>query len=286
MREYDVIVIGAGISGVSCSVYLKRAGLDVLLIENNMVGGQLNKIDVIENYPGFKSINGTDFAMNLLEQVSDIDMNTAEISKIDYDRKEIEIGADTFSYKYLVFATGRREKLLDIENEKEYIGRGISLCATCDGALYKDKDVIVIGGGNTAVSEAIYLSNICKSVTLIYRRDVLRADNILVERLNGRNNNVVSYVIKDEKIVGVKLDNGDMVEGDGVFLAIGSIPNSELFVGNKEDDYIVVDNNYKTSIDNVYACGDVIKKELYQLITASSEGASVANSIININNRK
>ena len=159
--EYDVIVIGAGISGVSCSIYLKRAGLNVLLIENNMVGGQLNKIDVIENYPGYKSINGFDLAMNLLEQVSDIDMNTGDISKIDYDKKEIVIGEDKFCYKYLVFATGRREKLLDIENEKDYIGRGISLCATCDGAIYKEKDVIVVGGGNTAVSEAIYLSNIC-----------------------------------------------------------------------------------------------------------------------------
>lgn len=291
--EYDVIVIGAGISGVSCSIYLKRAGLNVLLIENNMVGGQLNKIDVIENYPGYKSINGFDLAMNLLEQVSDIDMNTGDISKIDYDKKEIVIGEDKFCYKYLVFATGRREKLLDIENEKDYIGRGISLCATCDGAIYKEKDVIVVGGGNTAVSEAIYLSNICSTVTLIYRKDVLRADNILVERLNSRDNinviynsNVKDYVIKDKKIVGVKLDNGNIIDCNGVFLAIGSIPNSELFVGNKEDDYIIVDSNYKTSINDVYACGDVIKKEFYQLITASSEGASVANSIININNRK
>ena len=293
MKEYDVIVIGAGISGVSCSIYLKRAGLNVLIIENNMVGGQLNKIDIIENYPGYKSINGIDLSMNLLEQVSDIEMNTGDISKIDYDKKEIIIDGNIFSYKYLVFATGRREKLLDIENENDYIGKGISLCATCDGALYKEKDVVVIGGANTAVSEAIYLSNICKKVTLIYRKDELRADNILKERLSSKknieviyNSNVKKYIIKDEKIVGLNLDNGNVINCDGVFLAIGSIPNSELFVGNKKDDYIIVDSNYKTSINDVYACGDVIKKEFYQLVTASSEGASVANSIITINNLK
>lgn len=291
--EYDVIVIGAGISGVSCCIYLKRAGLNVLLVENKMVGGQLNKIDVIENYPGYKAVNGSDLAINLLEQINDIEINNSDISKIDYDRKEIILGKDKVSYKYLVFATGRREKLLGLDNEEDYIGRGISLCATCDGALYRDRDVIVIGGANSAVSEAIYLSNICNRVTLIYRNEFLRADNVLIERLMDKknvniiyNSNVERYIIKNGKIVGVKLDIGKVVDGECVFLAIGSVPNSELFVGYKSNGYIIVDGSYRTSIDDVYACGDVIKKEIYQLITASSEGVSVANSIIESNKWK
>lgn len=287
MKEYKVIILGAGISGLSSAIYLERAGIDTLVVENNVPGGQLNKIDIIENYPGISSVTGSELALSLLEQVKKQNFLYDDIKGIDYDEKIIYFESVSYKYEYLVFATGRRERLLGLDNEEEYIGRGISLCATCDGALYKDKEVIVIGGANSAVSEAIYLSNICKKVTLIYRKEVLRADNILKSRISKVDNidiiyneEIVNYLIADDKIRGVELKSGNQVLCDCVFLAIGSIPNSELFVGVKDNDYIIVDENYETSISNVYACGDVIKKKLYQLITASSEGASVADSII------
>ena len=288
MKEYNVIILGAGISGISCSIYLERAGIKTLLIENNMPGGQLNKIDIIENYPGYKKITGSELSFSLLEQINDIDIIYDDVKRIDYEKKEIYLNDGIYEYDYLVFATGRREKLLGLNNEDKYIGRGISFCATCDGALYKDKEVIVIGGANSAVSEAIYLSNLCSKVTLIYRKDNLRADTVLKNRISVVDNidilyneEVEEYLINDDVVSGVKLKSGKEIKGSCVFLAIGSIPNSELFIGKKDNGYILVNNNYETSIRDVFASGDVIKKNMYQLITASSEGASVANNIIN-----
>lgn len=287
--EYDVIIIGAGISGITCGIYLKRAGINTLIIENNMPGGQLNKASVIENYPGHVGITGVELASTLLEQISsnNIDMLNDDINSIDYDKKEIVVGNNIYKYKYLVFASGRRERRLEITNEEEFIGRGISFCATCDGALYRDKDVIVVGGGSSAISEALYLANICKRVYLIYRGDELKGEEILKDRLNVRgnieviyNSNVNEYLINNNKLTGVMLDNGDKVEASCVFLAVGQLPNSELFDGEKDNNYIVVDSNGKTSREYVYACGDVIKKDIYQLVTASNDGLVVASSII------
>lgn len=287
MEEYKVIILGAGISGITSAIYLKRAGITPLIIENNVPGGQLNKIDIIENYPGINNITGPELSMNLLNQIEDIKIEYEDITNIDYDNNVIETSNKKYKYKYLIFATGRRERLLGINNEEYYIGSGISLCATCDGALYKNKSVIVVGGGNTAISEAIYLSNLCNKVTIIYRKDNFRADNILVERLKEKNNieilynsTIKEYIIENNRIIGVELQNNTKVNCDGIFIAIGSIPNSELFTGDKKNDYIKVNDKYQTSINNVYACGDVIEKELYQLITASSEGAQVASNII------
>lgn len=287
MEEYKVIVLGSGISGISAAIYLKRAGIEPLIIENNIPGGQLNKIDIIENYPGLKEITGPDLSMNLLKQINDVKIEYNNPIEIDYNNKIVKLENKEYKYEYLIFATGRREKLLGLTDEEYYIGSGISLCATCDGALYKDKEVIVVGGGNSATSEALYLSNICKKVTIIYRKDNLRAEAILKERINNKDNieilynsTIKEYIIEGNKITGVKLTDEKIINCDCIFIAIGSVPNSELFTGLKENDYIIVNNKYETSIKDVYACGDVIKKELYQLITASSEGASVANNII------
>ena len=295
MVEYNTIILGAGISGISCGIYLKRAGIKTLIVENNIPGGQLNKASVIENYPGYVSIGGSELSSMLLEQINnyDIDMVYDEVKNIDYDKKIVTIGDTNYSYKNLVFATGRRERLLGIENEDKLIGRGISLCATCDGALYKNKVVSVVGGGSSAVSEAIYLSNIASKVYLIYRGNELRAEEILKDRIKQIDNieiiyerEIVSYLIDNDVLVGIKLDNGDEIRTDCLFVAIGHIPNSELFIGNKTDGYIEIDEYGETSIDDVYACGDVINKEVYQLITASSEGILVASSIIRRNMRK
>lgn len=295
MDKYNTIILGAGISGISCAIYLKRAGLSTLIVESGVPGGQLNKASVIENYPGYTSINGSDLSIVLLEQLTNnkVDIIYDEVSSIDYDKKQVKIGSKDYLYQNLVFATGRRERLLGIENEELLIGRGISLCATCDGALYKNKDVIVVGGGSSAVSEAIYLSNIVDKVYLIYRGNELRAEEVLKDRIREITNieviyerTVTDYLVDEEKLIGVRLDNGEKIKASGVFLAIGHLPNSELFIGNKTDGYIEVDEYGETSCDSVYACGDVINKEVYQLVTASSEGVLVASSIIRRSGRK
>ncbi len=289
MEEYKVVIIGSGISGMSCAIYLKRAGISTLLIENNAPGGQLNKINVIENYPGYEEVNGTDLAMNLYRQVmnSGVDYVSADVERIDYDKKEVITKDNTYSFSYLVIATGRRERLLNLNHEKELLGRGISLCATCDGSLYRDRDVMVVGGGNGAVSEVLYLSNICRQVYLVVRKNTLRAEEILKKRLLSCKNVVIlkdeeisKYLYDDEKITGVLLKGGKRIDVSCVFLAIGSIPNSELFSGKKNDGYIVVDGGGRSSIDFVYACGDVTFKRVYQLVTASNDGVMVASDII------
>ena len=257
MEKYKVVIVGAGIAGMSAAINLKRAGITPLIIENNAPGGTLNYISNIENYPGFESISGPDLAMNIYNQVN---------------------------------ATGRKSRLLGLENEKELLGRGISTCALCDGMFYKDKDVIVVGGGNSALTESLYLSNICKKVTIIIRRDNFTGDKYLIDRVSNKknikvinNSNIISYNVKNNILVSVTLDNKKRVKTNGVFLAIGGIPNSKLFNVEKENDYILVNNKYETNIPYVYAIGDVIKKDYYQLTTAVSDAVIASNNIIRIN---
>lgn len=292
MEEYNTIIIGSGIAGMSAAIYLRRAGIKTMIIESNMPGGQLNYASTIENYPGYEEINGLDLALNILNQLNKYnpDFLYEEVLKVDLKNKIIRTNNKKLKYKNLIIASGRRNKKLGLKNEDKYIGHGISFCATCDGALYKDKEVAVVGGANTAISEALYLSNICKKVYLIYRKDELRAESILKDRLIEHSNieviynsNITDYVTKDDKLIGIKLDNNKTINISCLFLAIGYIPNSEIYDVDKDNGYILVDENYKTNIDNVYACGDVIKKEVYQLITSASEGITAANNIIHNN---
>lgn len=286
MKGSKVIILGSGISGMTASIYLKRGGITPIIIENNAPGGTLNIIPSIENYPGFNEISGPDLAVNIYNQTKQLGIEYIyrNIEKIDLKNKIID--NDT-KFDYLIIATGRRARLLGLENEDKYLGRGISTCALCDGTFYKDKEVIVVGGSSSAISEALYLSNICKRVTIIHRGDSYRAQKILIDKLGSTKNikqifnaNVIKYNIKNNKIIGVTLDNNKKIKADGIFLGIGSIPNSDIFEVEKEDNYIIVDNEMKTNIDYVYAIGDVTKKNTYQLITASSDGIIAADSII------
>lgn len=286
MQKYKVVIIGSGIAGMSAAIYLKRGGIEPVIIENNVPGGTLNVIPNIENYPGYINVSGPDLAMNIYNQVNNLNIKYIfrNIWKIDLEKKIID---DDIEFDYLIIATGRRHRLLNLDNEDKLLGRGISTCALCDGSFYKDKEVIVVGGGSSAITESLYLAGICKKVTIIHRRDKFTAEDYLIEKvLNTKNikiiynTNIVSYNIKDEKIVSVTLDNKKKVKTKGVFLAIGSTPNSELFDVKKENDYIITDNNCKTNLDFVYAVGDVIKKNVYQLTTASGEGSIAANDII------
>lgn len=286
MKSSKVIILGSGISGMTASIYLKRGGITPIIIEKNAPGGTLNIIPSIENYPGFNEISGPDLAVNIYNQTKQLGIEYIyrNIEKIDLKNKIID---NDIKFDYLIIATGRRARLLGLENEDKYLGRGISTCALCDGTFYKDKEVIVVGGSSSAISEALYLSNICKRVTIIHRGDSYRAQKILIDKLGSTKNikqifnvNVIKYNIKNNKIIGVTLDNNKKIKADGIFLGIGSIPNSDIFEVEKEDNYIIVDNEMKTNIDYVYAIGDVTKKNTYQLITASSDGIIAADSII------
>lgn len=290
MTEYDVVIIGSGIAGMTSAIYLKRAGLKTLIIENNAPGGVLQKGYDIENYPGYPQINSVDLAANIYTSVNDLNVEYIfeSIKEIDLENKNIITTNHNIKTKYIIIATGRSEKRLNIDNEEKLIGNGISFCANCDGYFFKDKDVIVVGGSNTAVTTAIYLSNICKKVTIIYRNDNLKAEKILLNRLEDKNNvniiynaNIKKYNIENDSLKSVTLDNGEIVLASGVFLAIGWIPNSKLFDVEKDECYIIVDKNYHTSIDKVYAIGDVIKKDVYQLTTAAGDATIAAINIIN-----
>lgn len=281
-----VVIIGAGISGMSSAIYLKRGGIDPIIIENNAPGGVLNIIPCIENYPGFTSISGPDLASSIYKQVEDLGIKILNINikSIDLDKRIIN---DDITFDYLIIATGRRSRLLGLANENEYIGKGISTCALCDGNFYKGKDVIVVGGGSSALSEAVYLSNICNSVTIIHRRNSYTGEYDLINKVNNTKNidkifnrYIVKYNIDDNRLIGVTLDNGDIIDTSCVFLSIGSIPNSELFDVDKDNSYIIVNDKYETSINYVYAIGDVIKKSAYQLVSASNDGLMVALNIL------
>jgi thioredoxin reductase (NADPH) len=289
-EKYDVIIIGSGIAGMTAGIYLKRGGLNPLIIEENVPGGQLNKINTIENYPGFKNIDGPSLAAEIFAQTRNLDIDYLfdKVIKVELDGEEKKIitSNKVLTCHYLVIATGRLSKKLFNDDEK-YIGSGISYCGICDGHLYKGKNVIVVGGANAAMEEALYLSNICENITMIIRGEQLRGDAKLIKEVKKQNNikclynsNVKEYNIENRKLASVELDNGELINADGLFVSIGSIPSADMFDVAKEKGFIVVDSECMTNINNVYACGDVIKKNVYQLTTAASEGTMVAYSII------
>jgi len=296
MKEYyDVIIIGAGIAGMTAAIYLKRSGLNPLMIEENAPGGQLNKINMIENYPGFIKTDGPTLAAEIFSQVRNLDIDFLFDKVISTDlkkeEKQIITGGTTLYCKYVVIATGRLSKKL-FSNDDRYIGKGISYCALCDGNLYKNKKVTVVGGGNSALEEALYLSEICDEVTLIARGNNFKGEKSLIERVLEKNNikcmynsSVTEYNIENNKLVSIKLDNNKIVETDGLFISIGSVPSADIFDVKKDKGFIIVNNECMTNIENVYACGDVIKKNVYQLTTAAADGTIVANSIIKKNKK-
>ena len=290
MEEHKVVILGSGIAGMTAGIYLKRGGLDVLVVEDNIPGGVLNEIPSIENYPGYEEISGPDLAMNIYNQLTKLGVKilNKKITSIDLNNKIIN---NNIKYEYLVIATGRKSRMLSLEHEKELLGKGISTCALCDGFFYKDKKVAVVGG-SSSLTEALYLSKICKEVIIIHRRDKLTADKYLIDKVNSTknikvlyNSNITKYNQNNNKLTSVTINNKDNLEVEGVFLAIGSTPNSEIFNVNKDNNYIIVDSNYMTNIDKVYAIGDVIKKDYYQLSTAASDAVVAASNIIKRENK-
>lgn len=294
-EKYDVIIIGSGIAGMTAAIYLKRGGLNPLIIEENVPGGQLNKINIIENYPGFTKTDGPTLAAEIYNQVDNLDIEylydkVVELN-LNGEEKSVITANKELTCQYLVIATGRLSKKL-FNDDDRYVGSGISYCALCDGNLYKGKDVAVVGGGNSAMEEALYLSEICHHVTVINKNSEFRGEQTLIDNLLSKNNikcvynsNVTEYNIENGKLTSILLDDNIKIEVSGLFISIGSVPSAEIFDVKKDKGFIIVDENCMTNIENVYACGDVIKKNVYQLTTAASEGTIVAYSIIKKNKK-
>lgn len=297
MQKYDVVIIGSGVSGMTAGIYLKRGGINTLIIEGDTPGGQLNRASSIKNYPGFKEIDGPTLAYSIYEQLNsyNIDYLYEKVTEVNLDDKIITTQNNEIAYDYLIIATGRVPRKLNLDNEEKLIGHGISYCALCDGNLYKDKEIIIVGGGNSALQEAIHLSKICKKVTIIHRRDTFKAEREVIDDLSNYANiniiynaNVIRYNIMNDKLYSVTLDNNEEIKIDGIFISIGYDPATDIFNLDKDNGYIIVGKNYETSIKDVYACGDVIKKDTYQLTTSTGEATVVADQIIHkiTNNQK
>lgn len=298
-KEYHTIIIGAGVAGMTAALYLKRAGINVLLIEKEAPGGQVIKTAKIENYPGIIEIEGPELAMKMYKQLTNLEVPFLfdEVQSVEKQESEINVitSQEKLTCHNLIIATGRTPRKLGIENEEKLTGKGISWCAICDGPLYRNKDVAVIGGGRAAVEEAIYLSKLCNKVTLIHRKDNFRAENTLVEELRSHDNievitpdTVVEFIPKEGKLDKLVLESGRQLSVDGCFEFIGQVPMTEIFrplgIVNPVTHYIDVDQNLRTVIPNIYACGDCLDKELYQIVTACSEGAIVADHILKEDN--
>lgn len=297
MQKYDVVIIGSGVSGMTAGIYLKRGGINTLIIEGDTPGGQLNRASSIKNYPGFKEIDGPTLAYSIYEQLNsyNIDYLYEKVTEVNFDSKTTTTQNNEIAYDYLIIATGRVPRKLNLDNEEKLIGHGISYCALCDGNLYKDKEIIIVGGGNSALQEAIHLSKICKKVTIIHRRDTFKAEREVIDDLSNYANiniiynaNVIRYNIMNDKLYSVTLDNNEEIKIDGIFISIGYDPATDIFNLDKDNGYIIVGKNYETSIKDVYACGDVIKKDIYQLTTSTGEATVVADQIIHkiTNNQK
>lgn len=289
---FDTVILGGGPAGLSAGIYMARSNAKTAIIDISMLGGQPSNYLELENYPGFVKIDGYDLMEKFEEHADKFGVEKfpmQEIKSIDLvsKTKTIETLEHTFKSDTVIIACGAKPKKLGVKGEDEFIGRGVSYCAVCDGAFYQDKTVVVVGGGNSAVEEGIYLTKFAKKVYIVHRRDELRADKIIQERAkaNDKIEFVLDSVVKeihggdtvsDVVIENVKTNNISTLETDGVFPYIGFSPNVQEISGQLEQDengFIITDETMKTSVDGVYAVGDVRKTPLRQVITAASDGA-------------
>jgi len=295
---YDVIIIGGGPAGLSAAIYSSRARMSTLIIEKAGCGGLIAITDNLENYPGFdKGINGFELTSKMEQQArtSGAEIIYGEVVAIETDEtlKKVILTDKTYITKTIIIASGSSFKKLGVQGEEDFIGRGISFCATCDGPFFKNKEVAVIGGGNSALQEALFLTKFASKITLIHRRNEFRAAKILQERVAAEPkikivlDTVVEEITGTQTIEKIKVRNvnssaAEEIPVDGVFIFIGWTPNTKFLMNNKialdEKGYILTDEQMKTAIDGIYACGDVRKKSLRQVVTAVSDGATASVS--------
>lgn len=293
--EFDTVILGGGPAGLSAGIYAARATGNIAIVDVSMFGGQPSNYLELENYPAFPIIGGYDLMEKMEEHADKFGVNKfpmEEIQKIDLvsNPKTIETLTHTFKAKSVIIATGAQPKKLGVKGEKEFLGRGVSYCAICDGAFYRDKTVAVVGGGNAALEEAMYLTKFATKVYVIHRRNEFRADKIVQnlafknEKLEFVYDTVVNEIngedtVKSLTIENVKTNEVSTLNVDGIFPYIGFMPNTDLVNGQIEQDsngFIITDETMKTSVDGVYAAGDVRKTPLRQVITATSDGAVAA----------
>lgn len=292
MQNFDTIILGGGPAGLSAGIYASRGAVSTAIIDTNMMGGQPSNYLELENYPGFPIIGGYDLMEKFEEHADKFGVTKfpmQEIESVDLisNPKVIKTKEDEFRCKTVILAMGAQPMKLGVSGEKEFVGRGVSYCAVCDGAFYKDKVVTVVGGGNAAVEEAMYLTKFASKVYLVHRRDELRADRIVQERAFKNEkmefiwNSTVKEIQGDDLVHSVVLENTktgkiSTLETNGVFPYIGIRPNVEIVNGQLEQDrggFIITDETMKTSVDGVYAVGDIRKTPLRQVITAAADGA-------------
>ncbi|KDA45521.1 MULTISPECIES: thioredoxin-disulfide reductase [Ligilactobacillus] len=299
--KYDVIVIGAGPGGMTAALYASRANLKVAMLDRGVYGGNMNNTAEIENYPGFKMIMGPDLSEEMYQSATNFGAefvygNVEKIEVLDEKTKLVKTDSGELEAPVVIIATGSESRKLGVPGEEQYGGRGVSYCAVCDGAFYKNRDVVVIGGGDSAVEEGMYLANLTSSVNVVHRRDSLRAQKILQERAFKNDkikftwDTVVEEIQGDEqKVTGVKAKNvktGEttIIPADGVFIYVGSIPMTAPFQGlgiTDDKGWIVTNDKMETSIPGVYAIGDVRQKTLRQITTAVGDGGIAGQEAFN-----
>lgn len=300
---YDVVIIGAGIAGLTAAIYVRRSNKTVLVLEGQAYGGQIINTLQIENWPGDYGVSGVNLMQKIYKQATELgaEVEFEEVEVVEKVGEDFVIKTEDGEYKAgaVILAVGAEDKKLGIEREAELTGRGVSYCATCDGAFYKGKNVAVIGGGNTALYDAVYLADIADKVHVVHRRDEFRGDAVLVEKLKRKENVefVLGYVpeqiLGDDRVAGVKLAPSGKVDSvisekilyvDGIFVAIGKKPATEKFaelVKLDENGYIVASEDCRTSCDGVYVAGDCRTKDIRQLVTAAADGAVAADAAVN-----
>ncbi|MFS0750837.1 thioredoxin-disulfide reductase [Oceanobacillus sp. 1P07AA] len=298
-KMYDVIIAGAGPAGMTAAVYASRANLETLMLERGIPGGQMANTEDVENYPGFDNILGPDLSNKMFEHAKKFGAEYAygDIKEVEDhgDYKLIKAGNKEYYTRSLIIATGAQYKKLGVEGEEALSGRGVSYCAVCDGAFFKNRNLVVIGGGDSAVEEGIYLTRFANKVTIVHRRDNLRAQKIIQDRafdnekidfiwdtvaetINGTDGKVSSVTLKNTKTNEV-----NNFDADGVFIYIGMVPLNEAFLSlgiTNDEGYIATNENMETSIPGIYAAGDIRDKELRQIVTATGDGSIAAEAAI------
>ena len=294
---YDIIIVGAGPAGLTAAIYARRANKKVLVLEAKTYGGQIiNTLD-IENYPVEEHISGFDFATKLYNQAKNLGTEILFEKAVDLNNlgkeKEVITTKNTYKTKAIILATGSENRKLGLSNEDELVGKGLSYCATCDGAFYKKKKVAVVGGGNTALDDALYLSNIVEKVYLIHRRDEFRGAESTINKLKEKDNvefiynSNITKLNASDRLESIEITNKDgsitNIEVSGLFVAIGRIPENQNFakiIDLDESGYIPSGENCHTNVDGIFVAGDNRAKEVRQLVTATSDGAVAATEAI------
>ncbi len=292
-KIYDSIIIGAGPAGLSAAIYLKRANIDVLVIEKGAYGGKVNYTAVIDNYLGAEKAFGPDLAFKFYNHAIENDVEIVSDDIINVTKKDqlfvIQSDDEEYLAKTIIVASGTTDKKLDLVNANKFEHHGISYCAVCDGPLYKNKDVAVLGGGNSALEEALYLTNITSKVYLIHRRNEFRGDKKVIEQIENNRKIILKLSLTIEELIGdksleqIKLNNGEVINVSALFPYIGQIPNTQFLSFKNlcnENGYIIVNNNMDTNVPGLFAAGDVTNQKLKQVVTATSDGAIAATSVI------